>query len=310
MKQRGKQQGKRWLWVGAGILIALAGLLVGSGLPALAQGSGEQPGQTIPPDATPLFLPAISNFVAGPTPTPTVPARVYGQVTVKGGSFGGPAQSSPDANLGVRGYTATVAYLGLVNYDGDTDAQAPQIAGMFTPPRLPGFAAAYQVYDWNWACNPPAGCLGQPITEYPVTLLAMTTTVGEALAIPSRGPTIAAGTDYRAMVVYAEPTRISFVYTDRDTPTIGYLFHLEGLAVTPELVALYQQLDAAGRKQLPALRNGEVLGFAAGETVKIATRDTGSFLDPRACKDWWQDYMSQCTVRLARPASAWRLPGR
>jgi hypothetical protein len=70
--------------------------------------------------------------------------------------------------------------------------------------------------------------------------------------------------------------------------------------VAPELVALYRQLDAGGRKSLPALRGGEVWGMAATGSIKIAVRDTGTFMDPRTCKDWWMDYRSQCTVLLAR----------
>jgi hypothetical protein len=45
---------------------------------------------------------------------------------------------------------------------------------------------------------------------------------------------------------------------------------------------------------LPALRNDEPFGTATGTSIKIATRDTGQFLDPRTCKDWWMDYFGEC----------------
>jgi hypothetical protein len=102
-------------------------------------------------------------------------------------------------------------------------------------------------------------------------------------------------------VLYAEARRITLTYTREDTPAIGYMVHLENVAVAPELVALYQQLDAAGRHHLPALHNDEVIGTADRASISIAIRDTGMFMDPRACKDWWNHYMSACTVQLRRP---------
>jgi hypothetical protein len=212
-------------------LVVMAGL--GMQAPAWAQGV---PGETIPPDATPMFLPLIS--LAQPTPTSTIPPRVFGSVPVAGGSIGRPAQESPDVNLALRGFTPTSAYLGLVNYGGHTDADAPQVAEMFVPPRLPAFVGAHQVYDWDWGCNPPAGCRSNPITwPYSVSLIDLATTPGETLAIPSRVPQIYGG-GYKAMVLYAEARRVTLAYTREDTPAQGYLIHLEELAVAPELVAL------------------------------------------------------------------------
>jgi len=276
-------------------LLVLA--LLGARTPAAAQTSASAPNETIPVDATPFFLPVI----VVPPPTSTVPPRVYASVPVAGGSLGRPAQNSPDVNLALRGYVPVDAYRGLVNYGGDTDTNAPQIAPMFNPARLPAFVGVQQVYDWNWGCTPPDGCRGEPITwPYNVTLIELATTPGEPVAIPSRGPQIYAG-GFKAMVLYAEASRIAFTYTRDDTPASGYLIHLEDVAVAPELVALYQQLDAAGRHSLPALRNGEVLGIADRASVKVVVRDTGMFMDPRACKDWWTEYMSACTMQLRRP---------
>jgi hypothetical protein len=239
-------------------------------------------------------------LAANPTPVPTLPPRIFSKLTVQGGSLGWPAASSPDVNLALRGYAPTSAYLGLVNYNGDTDPNAPQMAGIFTPARLPAFTGAHQVYNWNWGCNPPTGCRGELLTfPYAVTLLELGTTPGEPLAVASRGPKI--GADFVAMVLYADERRVTVTYTRDDSPAVGYMLHLEDVAVAPELLALYRQLDAAGRKELPVLRNGEPWGTAAGTSVKVAVRDTGEFLDPRACKDWWMDYRSQCTVRMWRP---------
>ncbi len=132
--------------------------------------------------------------------------------------------------------------------------------------------------------------VAQPLTDPAVTLLEMATSVGEAIAIPSRDPQIYGG-GYKAMVLYAEATRITLVYTRDDTPAFGYVVHFEDFAVEPALLALYQELNEAGRQQLPALHNGEKIGLATGETIKVAVRDTGKFMDPRSRKDWWVGFV-------------------
>jgi hypothetical protein len=280
-------------------------LFWGAGLPAAAQdapAAGDAaPGETIPrPEGTPIYLPLLA---ANPTPVPTLPPREYAKVGVDGGSLGWPAASSPDVNLSLRSYTGTNAFLGLVNYNGDTDEEAPQMASVFSPARLPSFISGHQVYDWNWSCNPPTGCRGNPLTyPYAVTLLELGTTPGEPLAVASRRQGIGSGVV--AMVLYAEEGRLTITYTRDDSPANGYVMHFEDVAVAPELVALYRQLDAAGRRELPALKNGEAWGTAAGGGVKIAVRDRGTFMDPRACKDWWVDYRSQCIMRMWRPPAA------
>jgi len=283
------------LWL-AGFLAVVLLALAGWQAPLYAQNSA--PGETVPPDPYQLFLSLIS-VNSGQTIPPQQPL-VYASLSVEGSPADRPAEVHPDLNLSIRGFAVTSGHLGLVNYGGDTDPQAPQIDGMFGPPRLPAFKTLFQVYDWDWACNPPNGCRGALIADYPVTLLEMTTAPGEPISIPRRDPQIdAAG--YRALVLYASERRLTITYTRRDSAAVGYLIHLEDFDVNPGLVSLYRQLDAAGRGRLPALRNGEIVGVADGGTVKIATRDTGRFLDPRTCKDWWNGYLDQCTVQLRRP---------
>ena len=250
------------------------------------------PGDTIPPDALAIFLPLVSAAEASPGQLPLS----YASLPVEPPPSDRPAQAHPDLNLALRNYVGTTGQLGLVNYGGGTDSQAPQIDGMFDPPRLPTFLALYQVYDWDWNCAPPAGCRGDPISGYPVTLLAMETAANESIRIPRRAPSIMG--DFNALVLYADARRLTITYTRRDTAAVGYMVHLEDFAVNPGLIARYQSLDAAGRGALPALRNGEILGVADRGAIKIATRDAGTFLDPRACKDWWQGYLSQCPPPL------------
>ena len=103
-------------------------------------------------------------------------------------------------------------------------------------------------------------------------------------------------------MLYAAATRITLAYTRDDSPACGYVVHMEDVAVNPGLVDLYRKLDGAGRAWLPALRNGEMLGVAAGVNIGIAVRDRGMFMDPRSCKDRWRGFTAQCAVQLARPA--------
>lgn len=256
--------------------------------------SDPEPG-TIPPGGTitgtlALYLPLISTAgeatpVPPPTPAPTV---TFATLPIQGPPIDRQAALNPDLNLSLRSYVTTTSLLGLINVGGDTDFDAPQLAGIFSPPRLPSFTAVYQVYDWNWSCGPD-GCRGDPIRNPDVTLLALAVTPGEPLFLPTRNGEIHSG-GYKALVLYAEETRITLTYTREDTPARGYLVHLEEIQVDPALVTLYREKNAAGRKDLPALHNNERFANASGSTIKVAIRDTGSFMDPRSRKDWWIGY--------------------
>jgi len=176
----------------------------------------------------------------------------------------------------------------LIDVGGPTDSDAPQAPGLFADRRLPAFTAAYQVYGWDWSCGPD-GCRGELLTTWPVTLLEMAATPGEAISIPSRNAEVYGG-GYKALVLYATRDQLTLAYTRHDTAACGYLVHLEDIAVESSLVTLYNELNAAGRTRLPALRNDEPVGWVNGVSFKLAVRDTGQFMDPRARKDWWQGY--------------------
>lgn len=259
----------------------------------LLYAQSDDPGGTIPPGGTitgtvALYLPLVS--VVGevtPTPMPTSTA-VFAAIPVQGPPLDRPAAEHADVNLALRSYVTTTGSLTLLDIGGDTDVDAPQLAGLFSPPRRPAFTNVYQVYDWNWSCV-PSGCRGDPISNPAVTLLAMTVTPGEPLFIPTRGPQIYVG-GYKVLVLYAEETRITLTYTREDTAARGYVVHLEELLVDPALLALYRAKNAAGRQELPALHNNERFANASGPTLKVVIRDTGSFMDPRSRKDWWVGY--------------------
>lgn len=199
-----------------------------------------------------------------------------------------PADQHGDVNLALRSYRSTNETLALININGATDSDAPQLSGLFFPQRRPNFEVAYRVYEWDWRCG-SAGCRADPITDPEVTLLAFATEPEEPIFIPTRGPQILSG-GYVAMVLYADAERITLVYTRSDTPAFGYVVHLEDVRIDDELLALYETSNAAARVQLPALRNNQQIGVAIGETIKVAIRDTGQFMDPRSRKDWWRGY--------------------
>ena len=112
---------------------------------------------------------------------------------------------------------------------------------------------------------------------------------GDPLHIPSRRAEIHGG-GYIALVLYATEERLTLTYTREDSPAVGYMVHLEDICVDPNLLDLYRRLDADGRHMLPAIHNDEQVGTAASDQVLVAVRDTGSFMDPRSRKDWWQGY--------------------
>lgn len=204
----------------------------------------------------------------------------------------GPALDHPDAvhgdlNLALRGYDAVQESLDLVDI-GSVDPDAPQMAALFSPARKATFTAPYQVHDWNWSCG-EHGCASDRLSDPAVTLLGLATTPGETLYAPSRAPEIY-GDGYMAVVLYAEEQRITLGYAHENSVAHGYAIHIEHLCVDPNLLAAYRAANSANRTELPALRNGEPLGTAAGAEIGVAIRGRGKFLDPRSRGDWWRGY--------------------
>lgn len=282
--------GRAWLFGGIFILLLLAAWASGP-----AQAEARSPQQSVPPRRS--FLPLVAgqdlrtdagclrtsanHYSAIPIlgdPRPTLPAPI----------------DDPDINLKVRDWVSTQGIAGLINIGGDTHDDAPQLAHLFHPARPGTFSSLHQVYGWDWdaVCAQSAekpGCRGAPIAQPEVTLVGFATTLDEPLYLPKRQLDILNG-DYWALVLYAEETRLTLVYAREDSIARNYVLHLEDLCVDPNLLALYQQLHAAGRHQLPGLNLDVPLGAARGESVLLAIRDTGSFMDARSRKDWWQGY--------------------
>ncbi len=222
-----------------------------------------------------------------PTRTNTPPAppssgETYETLAVFSAPTNPPAANHPDLNLALRGYSATNATLALIDYTGEVGSGAPQLYGLFADNRVPAFKNAHQVREWDWA-NQRAGGL---ISDWDATILGLATTPGESIRVPDSGADI--GNDYRALVLYAEASRLTLKYTREDNVVGGYTLHVENFSVDANLLARYQQTNAARRGELPALRAGQAIGKASGGLILVAIRDAGSFLDPRSRKDWWR----------------------
>lgn len=286
----GGQASRAWLFGG---LFAL--LLVAASLGDPAQAQEASPQQTVPPAS--IYLPLLHmGEVRSDSGCPLLSANRYDPVSILGAprpALPAPVDD-PDLNLTMRGWVATEGERGLINLGGDTHGDPPQLAQLFRPARLGTMTALYQVYDWNWSgvCAQSAeepGCRGVPLADPPVTAVALATGRDEPLYLPGRKEDIAGGV-YRALALYAEETRLTLGYTRDDSVAPGYLIHLENLCVDANLLALYRQLHQAGRRELPGLRLDVPLGASRGESVLVAVRDRGTFMDPRSRKDWWQGY--------------------
>ncbi len=252
-----------------------------------------------------LFIVAVA-FAETPTPAPRAPAtttyytylpivarttcapidgETYGTVAVLSAPTNPPAAAHPDLNLALRGYALTTGTLGLVDYDGHTDSGAPQLYTLFGDNRVPSFSAVYRVYDWDWANNRRGALIGDP----PVTLAGLVVAPNEIIRVPASGYDIGLRTTgYEVMVLYATTNRITLKYTREDNVVNGYTIHLENVCVEPNLLALYEAMNATGRARLPALFAGQGVGRAITTEIGVAIRDTGAFMDPRSRKDWWQ----------------------
>lgn len=266
--------------------VAVAALAAVEDAPLAAQQMAadftSETGSPDPPAAEPPPAPQ-----AGAGDCPTASSHQYATIPISGPTTDRPDSLHGDLNLALRGYAPLDAGLSLVDINGPTDGDAPQLAAILEG-RAPVFTRAYRVRDWDWGCG-EHGCRGDELQQVEVSLLAIQTTPGELLRIPARGAEIYGG-GYKALVVYADPQRVTLVYTREDSVANGYSVHLEDFCVDPNLLAAYQAANANGRSALPGLHNGEPVGTARYGQVLVAIRDRGAFADPRSRKDWWQGY--------------------
>lgn len=214
-------------------------------------------------------------------PCDPIPGETYPETWINSPPTDRPAADHPDLNLRLRGFTSVNAERDLVFYYGDTDKGAPQFSGLFGDDRMGVIGSVYRVHDWDWGEFQP----GKTISDPEVTLIGLKTTPGEVIYLPPSGYTIGEGFD--ALVLYADPSRLTIKYSREDNVVGGYTLHLENVCPAPGLLAVYENCNNNARGHLPALYAGHALGRARGNEVGVAIRDNGDFMDPRSSKDWW-----------------------
>lgn len=224
---------------------------------------------------------ATSGHPGDPDPCAPIPGASYEATSVT------PETTSPathgDVNLLLRKWQkAAGEQPALVDIGGATDGKAPRLYTLFTDDRDPTFSGVYQLQGWDWGANRASDFLTSP----PVTLAGFAMQPAEIVQLPRSGYDIGSG--LQALVLHATSETITLKYTRDDDVVHGYTIHMANLCVEPSLRALYDQSHAAGRKELPALRGDQPLGRVRGEELLVAIRDTGSFMDPRSRKDWYQ----------------------
>ncbi|MDE3090136.1 MAG: hypothetical protein KGJ80_12205 [Chloroflexota bacterium] len=245
-----------------------------------------KPTQTASPSRAPTITPTAKRIAAPMTaPSPTAMLVSVGEKYDTLVVYPSPSDHSTapvELNIAARGFAPGKGTLGLVNVDGPADAGAPQLYSLFADERTPTFSNVYQIYNWDWSCN----CQGALLADPEISLVGLVVSPGEIIGVPRSSYYI--GEDYQVLVLHADSERVTLNYTRTGNPSRGYTIYLEGLAVDSTLVALYQQTNAAGRVELPALQAGQGLGRARGGEIKVAIRDAGAFMDPRSRKDWWR----------------------
>lgn len=210
-----------------------------------------------------------------------------------------PADQHADKNLALRGYVSNddpLLQRSLVSYGSTASPRPPQLATLFYPARVPDLASFHRVHHWNWASSPSPGTRGDPITQYDVTALGLATTRGEGIYCPLSDFDLGQGV--AAIVIHADEDSLALRYTREDSSAPpGYTLHIDGLCTDPNLLTLYRQTDDPngpryeypnGSYDLPTLYTGQMMGVARGDQIVVALTDTGSFMDPRSCHEWWQ----------------------
>ncbi len=215
-----------------------------------------------------------------------------------------PAADHADKNLSLRSYALITDGLvnnNLIDYGRDDPTQPPQLATLFKPYRFPGFINYYQVHHWLWSDAPDPGYRADSITIPPVTALGLQTAPGETLHTPVSGYDIGGG--MAALVIFADEDTVALRYTREDSSgSRGYTIHVDQICTDPHLLLLYRALDAADGPRyqfmtdeqrpyhynLPELAPGQPFGTVQQHEVVVAVVDSGTFMDPRSCDEWWQ----------------------
>ncbi|MGB9776669.1 MAG: hypothetical protein ACPL7C_09025 [Anaerolineae bacterium] len=249
-----------------------------------------------PPAASPadnnffVYLPLV--FKA-PNACEPIPGVSYTSLGVVVGYEPGkpPPENNPDYRLTLLGYNPVDKSKGLVYSGPSNDPNVPpQFTTIFDGQPTPPILNTYQANGWDWENHRP---IPTPWTNPEVSVIGLQTSPKTIVRVPDSGYDIQYG--YDAMVIYASSQEIALKYTRDDRISYpdgnaGYTVYIVGICVEPSLLSLYNQLNAAGRRNLPVVRGGQPIGRAWGGEIAVAIRDNGTFLDPRECDGFWKGY--------------------
>lgn len=194
-----------------------------------------------------------------------------------------------DINLNARGTPTDVTGIeakNLIDVGGDNDrGRGPQLSTLIgnsvnTSPDIKGL---YQV-NLNDGKTPIPKDVENG-GNFGVTLLELGTNPNDVILAPKIGYDIGGGYNYT--ILYASQNDITLKGTLEDNAVYGYTIHLTDFNINPDILKLYNQNQDTGRNQLLAIPCGYPLGTPKDSKVKVAVADTGTFMDPRVRKDWW-----------------------
>lgn len=242
-----------------------------------------------------VYLPLALNAYPEPAACNPIPGETYTAISVVLEDSQPPSPSAEEDagfNINLLDFQPRPEYRYWSNV-GEMDPTAPQFAYVYADARQPAILEAYQLY-----CNgAPAISPDEPVD---VSALGLPASPGQEIHVPERfGSHVQIDVQgYKALVLYASESSITLKYGREDglagdydeygNPTKGaYVAFIDGICVEPSLLALYEQKDAEGRTDLPAVFGHQAIGRAWGEEIRVAIRDTGTLLDPRWQNDWW-----------------------
>ncbi len=226
----------------------------GQNAPTAVSGNGEQPPAANQPAAQAGGNPPQPAAGAQPPAGPPAAQTVT--------NIGGNNVNDPNLNLERRGYSQVGGPSGLTNVGGPTDPKAPQLASMFRArDGMPQFSSMHQIYGMD-KDNP-----GGP-------LAGIATRPGQEVLLPRSGYQID-GEGHQARVLYNDGDWLVVNYTAGNSIAGGYTLHIKGLN--------------SNLQPGTNVSASDVLGTAQGQEILFSIRDTGSFMDPRVQKDWWQN---------------------
>ncbi len=275
--------------------VSIAILLTLSLLGIVAHSHADQRGEVVPVVYLPIIFSAPDFFCADNSTYDYVSGVVY-QHDLDNPVR--PAYDHADKNIELRGYSSNAdpsLVRELVDYGSGDPTQPPQLATLFNPNQVPPFSDFYQTHYWNWKPSPEPGTRGDIELTTPATAVSLILPPGDSLHVPTSGYDIGGGME--VIVIFADADTITLHYTRDDSAAVGYTVHIDNICTDPNLLALYDSLDApdgpryqypSSSYDLPTLSAGQYIGTAGAGDMVVVIADTGRFQDTRSCNEWWQ----------------------